>query len=100
MALTEKDLLLRAKISKYVNVALTIISMIVVIIAAFLLATKNISGVVAGLIIPGALMVYLLMGVLSNRYEDRRPVMIIYIVLLSICAVAFFIDLIYYNVVS
>lgn len=86
--------ILKLKISKYINIVLTIISITVVIISMFLLAGNIISGKAAGIIIPAALLVYLIMGVLSNRYENRKVVMAIYITLISICAIILFIFII------
>lgn len=82
---------IKIKVSKYLNIILTIVSISVVIISIFLLAGNVISGKQAGVIIPAALLVYLIMGVLSNRFETRKAVMAIYITLISICAIVLFI---------
>ncbi len=96
----EKALIIKGKISKVVNIILSIISIIVVIITAFLCALNKIEFVKAGIIIPLALMVYLFMGVLSliGTKENRKPVMVIYITAISICGVLLFISIIYSKV--
>ena len=95
-----EKLILKAKISRIVNITLTILSVVVMIITAFLFATNVISKGVAGLLIPGSLAVYLLMGVLSNINEKRKSVMILYIVLLSLSILVFYFDLIYFQIHS
>lgn len=87
--------LLKYKLNKFFNIFFTIASVIVVIVCAFLLSYGKISKGTAGIIIPLALIVYLFMGVLSNRYEKRKPVMIIYIVLMVICIIVLFFDIVW-----
>ncbi len=94
----EEMALLKYKVNRALNIIITILSVVVIIICAFLVSYGKIDKGTAGVIIPLALIVYLVMGVLSNRYEKRKTVMIIYIVLITICALVFFIDLVWMGV--
>ncbi len=96
----EKALIIRGKIAKVVNIVLSVISIIAVIITAFLCALNKIDIVKAGIIIPLSLIVYLLMGVLSlvGSKENRKAVMIVYIIAISICGILLFVSIIYSKV--
>ena len=88
---------IKAKISRVLNVIISIVSMIVCIVTAFVYAAGHMKMTTAGMIIPGALLVYLVMGLLTLVYsnEKRKSVMIIYIVGISLCAIAFILTFIY-----
>ncbi len=96
----ERAVAIKAKLSKIFNVVVSITAVIVSIVTAFLCAAGNIEPAIAGIIIPAALLIYLVMGVLTlvGTNETRKSVMIIYIIGISLCAVILFISVIYASV--
>lgn len=93
----ERALIIKDKIYKWANVIISIACIIVAVVTAFLCALKAIDLKTAGVIIPAAMLIYLVMGLLSliHTEEKRKTVMIIYIVGISLCAVLLFISVIY-----
>jgi len=96
----ERAVAIKAKLSKIFNVIVSITAIIVSIVTAFLCAAGSIEPAIAGIIIPAALLIYLVMGVLTlvGTNETRKSVMIIYIIGISLCAVILFISVIYASV--
>jgi hypothetical protein len=96
----ERAVAIKAKLSKIFNVVVSITAIIVSIVTAFLCAAGSIEPAIAGIIIPAALLIYLVMGVLTlvGTNETRKSVMIIYIIGISLCAVILFISVIYASV--
>ncbi len=96
----ERAVAIKAKLSKIFNVLVSITAIIVSIVTAFLCAAGSIEPAIAGIIIPAALLIYLVMGVLTlvGTNETRKSVMIIYIIGISLCAVILFISVIYASV--
>ncbi len=91
----ENAVRIRAKIANIVNISLTLISIVVILVSVFLAMFNVMSYTVMGVIVPLALIVYLAMGVISQKNDSRKSVMIVYIVLISICAIVFFVDFVY-----
>lgn len=89
---------LRLQVNKVVNITITILSIAVVVLSAFLLAMNIISGEAAGIIIPIGILVYLLMGMLSNWGEKRKPVLLIYAVCMILCAIVLIFDIVWVSV--
>ncbi len=96
----ERAVAIKAKLSKIFNVVVSITAIIVSIVTAFLCAAGSIEPAIAGIIIPAALLIYLVMGVLTlvGTNETRKSVMIIYIIGISLCAVILFISVIYASI--
>ena len=96
----ERAVAIKTKLSKIFNVVVSITAIIVSIVTAFLCAAGSIEPAIAGIIIPAALLIYLVMGVLTlvGTNETRKSVMIIYIIGISLCAVILFISVIYASV--
>ena len=96
----ERAVAIKAKLSKIFNVVVSITAIIVSIVTALLCAAGSIEPAIAGIIIPAALLIYLVMGVLTlvGTNETRKSVMIIYIIGISLCAVILFISVIYASV--
>ncbi|MCR5705996.1 MAG: hypothetical protein K6G48_04310 [Acholeplasmatales bacterium] len=96
----DRAVAIKGKLSKILNVIVSVVSIIVSIITAFLYAAGKVEMTTAGIIIPAALLIYLVMGVLTlvGSNEKRKSVMIIYIIGISICAVILFISVIYASV--
>ena len=96
----ERAVAIKAKLSKIFNVVVSITAIIVSIVTAFLCAAGSIEPAIAGIIIPAALLIYLVMGVLTlvGTNETRKSVMMIYIIGISLCAVILFISVIYASV--
>lgn len=93
----ENAIKVRRKISSTINITITVISLVAAILSALAAVAGVISYDLMSVIMPGAMALYLVMGVLSIKEESRKSVMIIYIVAISICVIVFFFDLIYFN---
>ncbi len=96
----EKAIAVKSKFSRILNIIVSVLSIIAIIIIAFLCALGNIKLTTAGIWIPLLLMVYLLMGLFSliGSNENRKSVMIIYIVAISLCGILLFFSVIYASV--
>lgn len=96
----ENAVRIRAKIHKIVNITITIISIVVAIVSMLLAMMGIISYALMGVIVPLALAIYLLMGVLVAHNDQRKGVMIFYIIMISICLIVFLFDLFYFNIMK
>ncbi|MGM9972287.1 MAG: hypothetical protein ACI35W_07750 [Anaeroplasmataceae bacterium] len=96
----ENAVRIRAKIHKIVNITITIISIVVALVAMLLAVMGIISFAIMGVIVPLALAIYLLMGVLVAHNDQRKGVMIFYIIMISICLIVFLFDLFYFNIMK
>lgn len=96
----EKAIVVKSKISRIFNVIVSIVSIICCMLFAFLFALKKIKLTTAGVLIPLCLMIYLLMGLLSlvGSKENRKSVMIIYIIAISLSGIVLFLSLIYASI--
>lgn len=90
--------LINAKIKKYLNVAVTIACVVAVIIIIIVKMVGSMSNELLGILLPSFLALFCFMNVLAMKDEKRKGVMIIYIVILSICLIVLFFDIIYFNV--
>lgn len=89
--------LINQKLKKYINIAVTIISVIALCIVAVVKIIGSMSNELFGILFPGFLAILCLMNVFAMKDEKRKAIMIFYIILLSVCLIALFFDVVYYN---
>ncbi len=96
----ERAITVKNKVSKIINIIISVLSIIAIIIIAFLCVFHKINLTTAGILIPLFLMIYLLMGLFSlmGTNENRKSVMIIYIIAISLCGILLFFSIIYKSV--
>lgn len=90
--------LIKNKIKKYLNVAITIACAIAIVIIIIVKMTGNMSNELLGILLPSFLSLLCLMNIFAMKDEKRKGIMILYIVILSICLIVLFFDIIYFNV--
>lgn len=88
------------KIKKVLNIVITIGSVIAMCVCAILLLTDNMTAALAGVLIPLFMAIFMLMNAFAMKDDNRKGVMIAYIIGLSISLIVLFFDIIYFNVIK
>lgn len=93
----QEVIIVRGKVAKFINIILTIASIAIVVVVAFLFALNKIEPMLVGVLVPLALIVYVIMGIISSVSENRKTPIIIYSVVLVICVLVLFFDIVWFQ---